>query len=97
MFVGFSKVKITPQKLLVMGGYIKRGKNKATGILDELYARICILKDKKKIIVLILLDLLAVDKKLTRKIKNILMNESDQMEIIICCTHTHSFVSSISR
>ncbi|MDC7238188.1 MAG: neutral/alkaline non-lysosomal ceramidase N-terminal domain-containing protein [Sphaerochaetaceae bacterium] len=90
MFVGFSKVKITPQKLLVMGGYIKRGKNKATGILDELYARICILKDKKKIIVLILLDLLAVDKKLTRKIKNILMNESDQMEIIICCTHTHS-------
>ncbi|MFW6381312.1 MAG: neutral/alkaline non-lysosomal ceramidase N-terminal domain-containing protein, partial [Bacillota bacterium] len=82
-------LKITPHHKLRMGGYIKRGK-KAAGVLDDLYARACVLKQDEQILVLILLDLLAVDRELTASIVEALSTPEESWKVIICCTHTHS-------
>lgn len=90
MYAGFSKFKITPTGRLTLAGYLKRGSSRATGIHDDIYGRICIFEEKRKIAVLLLLELLAVDDVLVKRIKKKIVVDSKRTAVVVCCTHTHS-------
>ncbi|NLM53489.1 MAG: hypothetical protein GX195_01010 [Firmicutes bacterium] len=90
MYVGFAKIDITPPQGLPLGGYIRRGNKHAVGVMDRLYARVSAIDSSDQVVVVVLLELLAVDADLAAAIRAALQNDGEEIEVITCCTHTHS-------
>jgi hypothetical protein len=92
MKVGFSKVDISPELPVAMGGYGDR-KDKSKGILDNIYARVLIFEDdNKNYAVFISLDLINLNQLQANNIKNKvnLLTNIPKDSIIVSTTHTHS-------
>ena len=90
LYVGFAKIDITPPQGLPLGGYIRRGNKHAVGVMDRLYARVSAIDSSDQVVVVVLLELLAVDADLAAAIRAALQNDGEEIEVITCCTHTHS-------
>jgi neutral ceramidase len=90
MYAGFSKFKITPKDQLIMAGYIKRGSNKAKGVLNDIFGRLCVFEEARRIIIIIVLELLAVDYLFVKRVLERIVLDPKRIEVIVCCTHTHS-------
>jgi neutral ceramidase len=91
-YVGISKKNITPQKSMVMAGYIAR-KYKSSCKIDDLYVRSLFIEDEdnNKLLV-ILFDLIHVDNELYKTLINKLSDKVKlrENEIHVVATHTHS-------
>ncbi len=74
-----------------MGGYGAR-EGKSVGIPDPLYAQVLYLSDTTSEILLIGLDLLAVDADFTQQLRSEISHLTgiDPAGILVACTHTHS-------
>lgn len=89
--IGVSKIDITPSFNTPLGGYLERA-SPSIGVHDPLYVRSLIMDDGEQTIVIISLDLLAVDRKVTEEIREDI-NESadiDKENIMVAATHTHA-------
>ena len=99
---GAQQIDITPPVGTKMGGYGAREGNSA-GIHDPLYAQALYLSDADSEILLIGLDLLAVDADFTQQLRSEITNLTGIAPdgILVACTHTHSgpdgFASLFSR
>ncbi len=91
MYVGFTKVDITPEPGLPMAGYVNR-KGKSIGAHDPLYARILYMDDSNRELLLISLDLIRIDNALYNDIIQVIEKNYglSRNNIIIAATHTHS-------
>lgn len=89
--VGASKVDITPSFNVPLGGYLGRT-SPSTGVHDPLYARSLVIDNGEKTVVMISLDLLAVDKIMTEEIREDIeeIAEIDKENIMVAATHTHA-------
>jgi hypothetical protein len=90
--VGLAKEKITPEKLMWMAGYGARTKP-AEGKLTELWAKAILLQDEKGNRGLaISLDLVGIDRELSRAICAGIEKEHGltREQVAIFCSHTHS-------
>ncbi|TWT56765.1 Neutral ceramidase precursor [Thalassoglobus neptunius] len=90
---GTATVCITPQQPMTMAGYASRGEKHATDTLNDLWAKTLILEDaSNRRAVLVTLDLLGIDRKLSQRICKSIMEKHglDRSQIAICSSHTHS-------
>ena len=89
--VGASKIDITPSFNVPLGGYLGRT-SLSSGVHDPLYARSLVIDNGEKIVVMISLDLLAVDKIMTEEIREDIeeITRIDRENIMVAATHTHA-------
>jgi len=85
------KITITPPIGLRMSGFSDRTHG-SVGILHQLYANVLVLDDEKTKVALVTLDLISVDKELTRKVRDIVSQNTTipHDAILLCASHTHS-------
>jgi len=90
MNVGYSKVKITPDIGVVMGGH--PGEKKAQSVLTELYARSMAIDDGETLVVFSSADVLFVGDESVARIKKAVREKTGLCpdNIFISATHTHS-------
>jgi hypothetical protein len=85
---GWSAVNITPPAPIDLAGYGPRGPYKS--VLDSLFARILIVDNKEKEVVMISVDLLMFPRVLRQNLEEKLANEGfGKSEIYFAATHTH--------
>ena len=92
--VGAAKAEITPDPGIPMAGYRARV-GAAEGVHDPLFARALALHDGERALVLVALDVLAVDEELVGAVRregvSHLPGLSDgDVDVIVCATHTHA-------
>ncbi len=90
--VGTSKAVITPDKPLIMAGYISR-KEKAQGKLDDLYAKTLYIRGRHGLGFLVIsLDLIRIDNELYDEIAKQISQQTGlrKEQIHVVATHTHS-------
>lgn len=89
--IGWSKRQITPNENVYLNGY--RPIRKSTGVHDDLYVKTFYFQSTASSILLVVFDLVAVDKNFTQLIKNEINQKLDtEIKIIVAATHTHSGV-----
>ncbi len=89
---GVARVKITPESPMWMAGYASRS-HPAEGTLNELWAKALVFQDASgKQCVLVTLDLCAIPKDMSDRIRSHLKYKYNlsKAQIIINCSHTHS-------
>ncbi|HOY88766.1 MAG TPA: neutral/alkaline non-lysosomal ceramidase N-terminal domain-containing protein [Bacillota bacterium] len=87
-----AKIAITPPVGLAMSGFAARTEP-STGKLDELWARAASFSDGRKRVVIVALDIIGVDDRLTRRIKDeaaIKIGGGLKTHVIVSATHTHA-------
>jgi len=89
--VGASKANITPSFNVPLGGYLGRT-SPSMGVHDPLYAKTLVIDNGEKTVVIISLDLLAVDRNLTEEIREEVEETAgiDKENIMVAATHTHA-------
>ena len=90
---GVAKVKITPTELMPMAGYASRGGRPAESKLTDLWAKALVLQDAAgHRAVLVTLDLIGIDRTLSRKIVARLQKTHSlkRAQIALCTSHTHT-------
>ena len=87
---GFSARKIPVEKSFYLSGYLNRTK-KSTGLLDEIFVRVCLINVKSQMAALVSIDSLAITRKTTLKWEKALKSIYPEIKkIIFCATHTHA-------
>ena len=89
--VGFSRGCITPKDNVSIYNLDGQSRN-SKDILDDLYVNTIVLESDERLLLFISLDIIWVDYKFTKRIKDRLYSEigiSDS-NILICATHSHS-------
>ncbi|HDI02465.1 MAG TPA: hypothetical protein ENF93_02345 [Ignisphaera sp.] len=91
VIAGFNKIDITPSPGMPMAGYINRV-GKAIGAHDPLYARTMYLSDGSEELVLVVLDLIRIDRELYEELALSIERSTGipREKIFITATHTHS-------
>ena len=89
LWVGMSRVDITPRPGMPMAGYLDRV-DRARGALDPLYARVLYLDDGSTEALVVVLDLIHVDDELYAMIRDALSRGLGIDNIVVAATHTHS-------
>ena len=87
-----AKIAITPPVGLAMSGFAARTEP-STGKLDELWARAASFSDGRKRVVIVALDIIGVDNRLARRIKDeaaIKIGGGLETHVIVSATHTHA-------
>lgn len=87
-----AKIAITPPVGLAMSGFAARTEP-STGKLDELWARAASFSDGRKRVVIVALDIIGVDDRLARRIKDeaaIKIGGGLETHVIVSATHTHA-------
>jgi hypothetical protein len=90
--VGVAKVNITPDQSMWMGGYASR-ERPAEGKQTDLWAKALVLEDNSgQRAVLVTLDLLGIDRGLSRAICGQLneLHGIQRQQVALCTSHTHS-------
>lgn len=83
--------KITPDFPSVLVGYLR--KSKSTGVHDDLYANLMLIKGESSFTLLIQMDLAVIDEGLSNKIKQMISDKYNELkpdDINIFSIHTHS-------
>lgn len=90
MNVGFSKIKITPELGVLMGGH--PGEKRAQSILTDLYAKSMAISDGMTTIVFACADVLFVGEESVEKIKGLVAQSITfpSLHLFVSATHTHS-------
>ena len=90
MKIGFDKIDITPKEPVYMAGYGRKEKSK--GVLDAIEINSAVLEISGKLLVLIVLDAIMLEKKFCDDIRNEVIKSipTTKENVIISCTHTHS-------
>ena len=86
---GFSRKVITPDYPVLLGGYAARS-GLSRGIHDDLYAKVCYLKDRRAEALIISCDLLSIPNDVYGRIKDICNETYGINNIFLSATHTHS-------
>lgn len=89
---GVAKLKITPEQPMWMAGYGSRS-HPAEGLISDLWAKVLVLEsDNRYRGVIITLDLVGIDRELSRSICRRLEQEFSlrREQVSICTSHTHS-------
>lgn len=91
IWVGSSKIEITPTRPMLMGGYGART-DESVGVHDPLYARATYLSDGAIAILLVVCDLVAVGDDLTQILREAISEKVEIREdqVMIAATHTHA-------
>lgn len=95
--IGVAKTDITPQPGIPLAGYRERA-GSAEGMHDPLFARALAFESSTGGLIMIALDVLAVDDDLVAAIRREVtsrMEEVPAARVVICATHTHSGPSGI--
>lgn len=90
---GVARANITPTEYMPMAGYASRGREPAHGKQTELWAKACVLEPAEgDRVALITLDLVGIDRELSRQICDRLKSEYglQREQIAINTSHTHS-------
>ena len=87
---GFGRAEITPQTGAELVGY--HSKRFVTGVLDPLYVRALIVEEQTPKLVLLVLDLMAVERAQTEAIRAHLSQSLGLAggSVVVTCTHTHT-------
>ena len=89
---GSAKVDITPEKPVVMLGYVARGVNLSNGIHDRLYARAVAFENNGKRLLLVSADLGDFYYGTFEYFQKVILDEFnlEPSELFLACTHTHA-------
>ena len=94
MLIGFSEVNITPEPGYPLGGYIERylRKKRATGKLNDIYARGIYLSDGVNEYIIISAEVLLFDNSFVKKAREEISKVVGvpEQHIMLVATHTHS-------
>jgi len=90
MKIGFGKTVITPPVGFSLVGYFHD--RRSTGIKDDLYSISAVFDDGKEKFVVITCDLVGIDKKTVRKVRELVFKDLkiQHKNILIHATHTHT-------
>jgi hypothetical protein len=101
---GAAKVRLRYPPGLPLAGYSARRGRPSQGVHDPLFARALVLCNGKEKLVVISVDLVAVDKEfkldLLRRLNNRPVRRLGQLssrQLILCATHTHSGIGAMAR
>jgi hypothetical protein len=101
---GAAKVRLRYPPGLPLAGYSARRGKPSQGVHDPLFARALVLCNGKEKLVVISIDLVAVDKEfkldLLRRLNNRPVRRLGQLssrQLILCATHTHSGIGAMAR
>ena len=86
---GFSRKVITPDYPVLLGGYAARS-GLSRGVHDDLYAKVCYLKNQNAEVLIISCDLLTIPNDVYGRIKDICNETYGIQNIFLSATHTHS-------
>ncbi len=91
LMAGTAKTMISPPTDCEMSGFVAR-QGRCRGVHDPLWARAIVLSDGGTKLALISVDLIGVDRRLVRAIRETIAHRSDipPSPVIVCATHTHS-------
>ena len=90
---GIAKVRITPESFMPMSGYASRGAKHATGTLTDLWAKALVIQDDDgTTAVLVTLDLIGLDRELSRSICDSIAKDHSlkRSQIALNTSHTHT-------
>jgi hypothetical protein len=92
MYVGVSRIDITPEGPIRLAGYASRKKTESEGVLQKLEAKaLAFGSDAQHPSILITLDLVGIPGHITKKLSNHLAGKMgiDPAQLVICASHTH--------
>lgn len=89
MEAGWSKRRITPDKPVLLSGY--KPVRMSEGVNDDIYVKVLTLRKSEKLIFIVMIDLIAVDKRLVKMLEEqIAERHGKHASVIVSATHTHS-------
>ena len=95
--IGYSKSNITPGSgVHKLAGYIRRREPSAC-VLDDIYVKTLLLEASNDLLVLVSVDLIAVDSSMLRDIVRVTRKLVGGSHVVVAATHTHSAPLSLFR
>ncbi|XOV92493.1 MAG: neutral/alkaline non-lysosomal ceramidase N-terminal domain-containing protein [Bacteroidota bacterium] len=90
LFIGWSRVSITPSHLMPLAGYSNRNPKLMEGIHDSIFVRAVVFKKGDNKAAIVSADLLIIHPEVTRKIMASLPSNWEIDQLFLTATHSHS-------